>query len=102
MPQRTSDQTKAGHEFRGFAERLSLSFFPLRPTGCPDNHDADGFCLSLPVVIQKSDESFETTSKSVVQVLTTHQPTLAYNDVQVTSSAFSRGCFTSGSFSTHF
>ena len=56
---------------------------PFRPTGCPENHDADGFCLSLPIVIQKNDEAFEATSKSVVQILTTNDVTLAYNEVQV-------------------
>jgi hypothetical protein len=55
----------------------------FRPTGCPDNHDADGLCLAVPVVIQNDSEDFETTSETVVQILTTNDVTVAHNKVQV-------------------
>jgi hypothetical protein len=66
--------------------RISIS----RPTGCADNHDADGLCLAMPVIIQKFDENFETNAKNVVQVLTTNDVTVAHNEVQVMSYLLSR------------
>lgn len=61
----------------------------LSPTGCPDNHDADGFCLGLPYVIQKAEEGFEQGSKHVVQILSTNDVTLAHNHVQVSNTSTS-------------